>query len=79
MIAANTNWRVRWLAYGESRMERMRSMISTSVTYNPVSEAIESNIVDRTGVACSSSTSPPSTKISLYSPRIHVAERVSAS
>ena len=58
----------------------MRSMISTSVTYNPVVlEAIESNIADHTGVACSSSTSPPSTKISLYSPRIHVAERVSAS
>ena len=43
----NTNWRpVRWLVYGEST-ERMRSMISTSVPYNPVegSETIKIIIV----------------------------------
>ena len=46
VIDAKTNWRPRWLAYGESRMERMRSMISTSVTYIPaeVLEAAESTV-----------------------------------
>jgi len=36
VIDANTNCRVSWLAYGESRMERIRSMISTSVTYTGI-------------------------------------------
>jgi hypothetical protein len=47
VIDAKTNWRVRRLAYGESRMERMRSVISTSVTCTPAEglEAIESTVI----------------------------------
>ena len=41
VIDAKTNWRVRWLAYGESRIERIRSTIPTSVTCTPT-EAIRS-------------------------------------
>jgi len=55
----------------------MRSVISTSVTYTPAElEAIEKFIVS---LPCSLLliNQSTSTRISLYSPRIHVADRVS--